>query len=60
MIAILTRRFILIGLVFTLLAGGLAFVIGKETRHSRAWVAGQPIPCAIGDNPFCRAPKTNQ
>lgn len=58
MIAILTRRFILIGLVFALLAMGVAFVVGKENRHSRAWVAGQPIPCATGHNPLCLTRKS--
>jgi hypothetical protein len=56
MIAILTRRFILIGLIFALLAGGMAYVVGKESRHSRTWVAGQTIPCATGHNPLCLTP----
>ena len=59
MIAILTRRFILIALIFALLAMGLAYVVGKENRHNRPWVAGQSIPCATGQNPLCLAPKVN-
>ena len=52
MIAILTRRFILIGLVFALFGGAVvAFVVGKESRHDRSWVAGQTIPCATGQKP---------
>ncbi len=57
MIAILTRRFILIGLVFALFGGGVAFVVGKESRHDRSWVAGQTIPCATGQNPLCLSPR---
>ncbi len=58
MIAILTRRFILIGLIFALFAGGLATLVGKENRHSRSWVAGHTIRCATGHNPFCLTPNT--
>lgn len=58
MIAIVTRRFILIGLVFALLAIGLAYFVGQENRHSRSWVAGQSIPCATGHNPLCLTPKS--
>ncbi|MEX3008107.1 hypothetical protein [Hoeflea sp. TYP-13] len=57
MIAILTRRFILISLIFALIAGAVAFAVGRQDRHSRSWVAGQPIPCVSIDNAACAAPR---
>ncbi len=54
MITILTRRFILIGLIFALFGGGVAFVVGQENRHERAWVAGQTIPCPSAQDPQCQ------
>lgn len=46
MIAVLTRRFILISLAFVIFAGAVAFAVGKQDKHSRSWVAGQSVPCA--------------
>ncbi len=53
MIAVLTRRFILISLAFAILAGAVAFAVGKQDRHSRSWVAGQAVPCISLEEPGC-------
>ncbi|WP_419913232.1 hypothetical protein [Hoeflea sp.] len=53
MIAALTRRFILISLAFAIVAGAVAFAVGKQDRHSRSWVAGQSVPCVVQDVSHC-------
>ncbi len=53
MIAILTRRFILISLVFAILAIAVAYAVGKQDQPNRSWVAGQPVHCVTGDSPRC-------
>lgn len=50
MIAFLTRRFILTGLVMALMAVVMAFAIGHQETPVRAWVAGQAIPCVGSDS----------
>lgn len=59
MIAILTRRFILISLVFALCAGLVAYAVGSQQRHSPSWVAGQPVPCISTENASCTGPQNN-
>ncbi|MCP4315182.1 MAG: hypothetical protein GY789_03900 [Hyphomicrobiales bacterium] len=59
MIAILTRRFILISLIFVLIAGAVAFAVGRQDAPSRSWVAGQSIPCATLENDTCTAPRNH-
>lgn len=53
MIALLTRRFVLISLVFALIAGAAATAISRQEAPSRAWVAGQTIPCTADNNDNC-------
>lgn len=56
MIAILTRRFILISLIFVLIAGAVASAVGRQEAPSRAWVAGQTIPCVNDTSDNCTTP----
>lgn len=53
MIAVLTRRFILISLAFVIFASAIAFAVGKQDRHSRSWVAGQSVPCVNAETSRC-------
>ncbi|MCY6381485.1 hypothetical protein [Hoeflea prorocentri] len=59
MIANLTRRFILISLIFAVCAGLVAYAVGHQERHSPSWVAGQPVPCISTENGPCTGPKNN-
>lgn len=55
MIAYLTRRFILTSLVLALIASAAAFAIGHQDPPSRAWVAGQTVPCVSPGSENCDA-----
>lgn len=59
MIAILTRRFILLSLVLVLIAGVMTFAAGRQDAPGRSWVAGQSIPCANSENDACTAPRNH-
>lgn len=58
MIAFLTRRFILTSLVLALVASVAAFAIGRQETPSRAWVAGQMVPCSSLGSEICDDPTT--
>lgn len=60
MITILTRRLILIGLIFAVFGSGVALVVGKENRHDRSWIAGQAVPCPAANNPSCHKPAISE
>lgn len=53
MIAYLTRRFILTSLVLALIASVAAFAIGRQETPTRAWVAGQTVPCSSFGSETC-------
>ncbi len=54
MIAHMTRRFILTSLVLALIASAVAIVaVGRQETPSRAWVAGQTVPCALPGPESC-------
>ena len=57
MIAILTRRFILISLIFVMIAGAVASAISRQDAPSRAWVAGQTVPCVTDEGDNCTIPR---
>ncbi|MEM6464588.1 MAG: hypothetical protein AAF724_22030 [Pseudomonadota bacterium] len=55
MIETLTRRLILVSLIFVLIAGAAAIAVVEEDAPGRAWVAGQAVPCVEPYSDACKA-----